>query len=178
VHARIGRFEYIGVWEVTAGADNLGHVHAHVVVSWPWIDWGVLRELWLRCCESSERITFVAARRDGQPTSPQSAAKYLSKYVSKGVQTADFSPELRADVVAASYNTRWLFTSRAVWVPFVPCCPNCGQSIVLARYRFHAGNWRPDREPDTPRGSEQLALALPSPHERASCGCSRCVLAR
>lgn len=175
LHARIGRYEYVGVWEVTAGDDGLGHVHAHVVASWPWLDWGELARLWRVSCPSSSRISFVASRRDGKATNPASAAKYLAKYVSKGVQTQEFTPELRADVVAAMYNTRWLFSSRGVWVPFVALCPDCGRPIVLARYRFHDGNWRPnlDNGPDPPRDGTQLAFALPESDERASRGCSR-----
>jgi hypothetical protein len=173
LHALVGRYEYVGVWEVTAGDDGLGHIHAHVVASWPWLDWSELADMWRRSCPESTRISFVAARRDRQPTTPKSAANYLSKYVAKGVQTADFSPELRADVIAAAYNTRWLFSSRGVWIPFQPLCPDCGQPIILARYRFHAGNWRPDHGPDPPRDHAQLALALPDPDKRASRGCAR-----
>lgn len=173
LHASVGRYEYVGVWEVTPGEDQLGHIHAHIVASWPWLDWSELHDMWRRSCPSSTRISFVANRRDGKPTTPKSAANYLSKYVAKGVQTHEFSPELRADVIAATYNTRWLFSSRGVWIPFVPLCPDCGKPIILARYRFHAGNWRPDHGPDPPRDHAQLALAIPEPDQRASRGCAR-----
>lgn len=172
LHERIGRYEYVGVWEVTPGDDGLGHIHAHVVASWPWLDWGELARMWRAACPESSRINFVANRRDGRPTEPKSAAKYLSKYVTKGVQGEEFSPELRAEVIAAAYNTRWLFSSRGVWVPFVPLCPNCGRPIVLARYRFHDGNWRPDHD-ESPRDGPQLALGLPEPDQRAGRGCAR-----
>lgn len=176
LNERVGRFEYIGVWEVTRGEDGLGHVHAHVVASWPWLDWGGLAELWRAACPESTRISFRASRNDGQATSPKSAARYLSKYVSKGVQTDDFSPELRADVLAATYNTRWLFSSRHVWVAFVPSCPDCGQPIVLAHFRFNAANRTTliiDCGPDPPGDGSQLEIALPEPDERTSRGCAR-----
>ena len=141
-----GRCPYVGVWEVTPGDDGRGHVHAHIAVVWPWIDWGVVRELWLESCPESERITFVARRRDGRPSDPRSVATYLGKYLSKGVQTADFSPELRADVVAMAYQSRWVFSSVRFWQPWVPVCPGCKLPRVRAQYRWHGDpdgcHWR------------------------------------
>lgn len=158
-----GRFPYVGVWEVTPGADGLGHVHAHLAVVWPWRDWGEVRELWLDACPQSERITFVAGRRDGRASDPRSVANYLGKYLAKGVQERGFDPVLRADVCAAAYQSRWVFTSRRFWIPWVPLCPGCNCPRVSADYRWHGAPHPYERpydpycvRPDTP----QTSLAL------------------
>jgi hypothetical protein len=169
---RWGKWPYVGVWEVTPGGDGLGHVHAHVAVVWPWRDWSVCRQLWLEACPQSTRITFVASRRDGRRSDPRSVANYLGKYLAKGMEAGEFSPELRSRVVAGLYNTRWLFSSRGFWQPFVPCCQACQQPIVSAQYRFRGAPWVPPVDGSTsPRGDPQLGLALPEPHERAGCRC-------
>lgn len=166
-----GKFPYVGVWEVTPGHDGKGHVHAHVAVIWPFRDWSVVRRLWLASCPTSERITFVASRRDGRESTPQSVANYLGKYLSKGVQTHEFSPELRADVAAASYQARWVFSSVRFWQPWVPVCPGCGLPRVRAQYAWRGDPCRPvdhDREPS----GGQLAWPFPTAHQRAGPGCA------
>lgn len=120
---RWGAFPFIGVHEVTTGRDAKGHMHAHVLCVWPWRDWSYLHALWTAACPQSARINFQALR------SARAGAEYVGKYVSKGVDTVDFTPEMRARVLAATYGARWVFTSRGVWVPFAPLCPCCGQSI-------------------------------------------------
>lgn len=166
-----GKFPYVGVWEVTPGHDGRGHVHAHVAVLWPFRDWSVVRKLWLAACPTSERITFVASRQDKKPSSPRSVGNYLAKYLSKGVQTADFSPQLRADVAAASYQARSVFTSRGFWQPWVPVCPGCGIPRVRAQYAWRGEPCQPV-DPDAERGGRQTRLSLPSAHEHGGLGCT------
>jgi len=173
LNAAYGRFPYVGVWEVTPGTDGTGHVHAHVAVIWPWRDWGECREMWLQSCPESERITFVARRRDGLDSSPRSVAKYLSKYLSKGLQTAEFSPELRTRVVAMMYGQRSVFTSRRFWQAFVPLCCACQCPVVVAQYRWSADRSAGADDRDGPRGPPQLALALPEPEQRGGLGSAR-----
>ena len=128
-HRRFGAFPYVGTHEITPGRDGLGHPHAHVVALWPFRDWGELAEMWREACPESTRINFEASR------SVKGAARYVSKYISKGVQTDDFSPELRARVVCGTYGTRWLMSSVGFWQPFVPVCPCCMQPIVRVMLR-------------------------------------------
>jgi len=154
-----GKFPYVGVWEVTAGSDGHGHVHMHVAVVWPWRDWSDVREMWLASCPWSERITFVARRRDGRPSDAKSAANYLGKYLSKGLQTDDFSKELRTRVIAGTYNSRWVFSSRRFWILFVPACQRCHCQVVAAQYRFRGEPWHPPVECE--RGPPQLSLEFP-----------------
>jgi hypothetical protein len=156
---RYGRFPYVGVWEVTPGSDAMGHVHMHVAVVWPWRDWGDVREMWLAACPESERITFVARRRDGRASDPKSAANYLGKYLSKGLQTDDFSVELRTRVVAGTYNSRWVFSSRKFWILFRPLCQHCQCSVIAAQYRFRGPAWQPPTCEQ--RGPPQLELEYP-----------------
>lgn len=138
-HRRWGRFVFVGTHEITPGDDQLGHPHAHVVCIWPVGrpgdgtagDWQLLSEMWREACPESSRVSFSASR------SAKNAARYVSKYVSKGVQTIDFSKEMRSRVLAGTYNTRWIFTSRAAWVPFQPCCRDCGEAVHRATFKFH-----------------------------------------
>lgn len=140
-HRRFRNFEYVATYEVTPGRDGLGHVHVHMVAMWPYRDWGLLSKLWRQSCPESSHLSISRAESVGR------AAHYLAKYVSKGVHTAEFSPELRARVLAGTYGTRWFMTSVRFWVPFEPCCPQCEQRVrrVMLRDPFpdaaHS-NWR------------------------------------
>jgi hypothetical protein len=146
-HATWGAFEFAGTWEVTRGTDGLGHIHLHVVALWPFRDWEVIARWWRVACPTSTRINLRGAR------SVRGGAAYIAKYVSKGVQTGDFSPELRARVLAGTYNTRWLLSSVGFFLP-PPCCPGCGLSatcVVLpgSRWRNRIDYARPpDNSPD------------------------------
>lgn len=169
---RFRGFAYVGTHEVTAGWDGFGHPHAHIVALWPWRDWGELRQMWLRACPQSEQIHFRASR------TVKHAARYVSKYVSKGVQTDDFSPELRARVLAGTYGTRWVFSSVRFWAPFEPLCPCCGQAVRRAMLRdpfpdaAHS-HWRryDDTDGDEPTRWYQTAISeLQEPDERGSSG--------
>lgn len=168
---RWGAWNYVGVWEVTPGNDGLGHVHAHVACVWPWRDWGEVSALWRQCCPDSTRISFVAGRRDGRESTPKSVANYLGKYLAKGAQAADFTPQLLSRVLAGTYNTRWVFSSRGFWQLFVPCCANCQQPIISAQFHWHGASIHAgyDWIAEWQRGPPQLALALPEPDERAGC---------
>ena len=158
---RWAKFPYVGVWEVTPGEDGLGHLHMHVAVVWPWRDWSVCRQLWIDACPESERISFVAARRDGRRSDAKSVSRYLGKYLSKGMQASEFTPELRSSVLAASYNARWVFTSRAFWLTFLPCCQRCGNRIIAAQYAWHGPAVQPP-DPDVRGPPAQLEFDLDS----------------
>lgn len=128
MHAEHGKHHYSWVWEVTPGEDQLGHVHAHVAVIWPYIDWHDVRAKWDAACPESEHFSLVAS------TTPRRASKYLSKYLSKGVDTADFTPEMRARVVAAFYGARTVNTSAHFWLPVSSClCGNCKAPVQVSR---------------------------------------------
>lgn len=131
MHEEHGRFPYAGVWEVTPGWDEWGHVHLHIACVWRYRDWGRIREQWMRACPTSQRITFVAKRKDGKPSSPSSVAKYLGKYLSKGVDVAAFNPHLRAEVSAAFYNQRSVISSVGFFHREDKYCRKCGECFRL-----------------------------------------------
>lgn len=121
-HAAFGAFPYVSVDEITAGTRGIGHAHKHVVVLWPYRCWAMLQRWWVKACPQSERIRLRAAY------SVRGAAAYIAKYTAKGVETSEWSPELRARVVCAYYNKKLVATSGAFWVRFKPVCPKCGQT--------------------------------------------------
>jgi hypothetical protein len=123
----LGSLSYALVWEVTPGRDGLGHVHAHVALVAPWFDYGDVRRAWLRHCPRSSRINIVPGT-----SGARGAAKYLGKYMSKGVESHRFDAMLRAQVAAAFYGQRSVTTSHRFFLAFVPCCPQCGQRIIAA----------------------------------------------
>jgi hypothetical protein len=171
-HKRWGAFVFIGMHEVTAGSDGLGHPHAHVLCIWPRScagtgdegDWSEVRKMWLASSPTSRHVHFKAMGN------ARDAAFYVSKYASKGVDVADFSPRFRAEVLAGTYNTRWMFTSARVWERFQPCCKTCGMPVIRAAYSWHGLSTykRPDNTPDwTEPIGEQLALSLLDPQHYA-----------
>lgn len=127
LHRRGWRRPYCGAWEATSGRDGLGHVHMHVAIVWPFVPWHVVSRLWRAACPRSATIDLAARRKDGRPTTGQSAARYIGKYVSKGTDFGAMGEVLAADIVAASYNQRTVLTSRKFWRPWVrPHCARCG----------------------------------------------------
>ena len=179
---RWGGFPYVATVEL----HRSGVCHLHVAALWPrgnpgdgsQGDWSLQRTLWLQSCSQSERIHFSPSK------SVRQCARYVAKYVSKGVQDDEFTPLLRARVIAATYNTRWVLTSAKFWELFKPCCPTCGEAIVRARFKFPRGEppsmaerlrllgWssRGGGSADTP--PEQLAFELGGANQRPGAGCS------
>jgi hypothetical protein len=116
-----GAFEYVATHEITPGRARIGHPHMHVVALWPFRCWKMLRRWWLNACPQSARIYFKGS------TNVKRASAYISKYVAKGVETSDWSPELRARALHAYYGTRWFSTSEGFFSRWVTICPCCGQ---------------------------------------------------
>lgn len=140
-HERWGRYPYAHVWEVTPGADGLGHVHAHIALIIPWRDYKVMRSWFIAGAGGPtwcERVNFSdgwrrpgdARNRPKRPSTGRSAAKYLAKYISKGVDVDSFTHELRADVSAAFYQQRAISTGRYFWLPVATCCDHCGEDFA------------------------------------------------
>jgi hypothetical protein len=130
---RFGYTPYVGVWEVTPGTSSRGHLHLHVVVQWDYRSWAEVCRIWRECCPSSTRISIVQSW-DDRKSAASRAAEYLSKYVGKTRGRADgrpkagrWTPELHAQVHAATYQLRWLFAARGHLPPAEGICPGCGQ---------------------------------------------------
>jgi len=170
----IGWFPFVWTKEITPGWDGRGHPHMHIVAIWPRFDWkkAGIHELWRASCPSSSHLHIEVV------DSPKKAAWYIGKYVSKGVETDDFSPELRARVAAGMYGTRWLGSSRRFFLKFVPCCPGCGQSVQRVTVEFPWGDddrcprTTDDRRTTGPPVGTQLAIETLSETDKrpGSCG--------
>lgn len=133
-HKRIGKFDYAMVWEVTQGEDGAGHVHAHVAALWPWIDFADVHDEWVRATDGrSSNIDIRTTRARTGAKSAQQAARYLSKYASKGVQLGDFAPILAAGVLDALWQRRIASTSRGFWLPREACCRACRSRWVIVQ---------------------------------------------
>ena len=141
MHAEWGKFPYVGFWEITPGRCGScsgyaelkknsprkrcqcahpkpeGHLHCHIVAVWQFRDYEKVKSMWRAATHDASYINIAAKRRDGRPTSATSAAGYLAKYVSKGVQGGGFTPSLRADVSATMYNSHGFMTSQKFWHP-------------------------------------------------------------
>ena len=124
LHKRMGRFAYALAWEFTTGDDGRGHVHAHVMALWPWIDWSDVAAQWVRATDGhSTRIDIRAGKKGAK-----GAANYVSKYLSKGVDLS-MDPVLCARVLAAFYCKRTISTSQDFYVPEPKECPRCNEQF-------------------------------------------------
>jgi hypothetical protein len=120
---QVGAFPYVLVWEVTPGTDGDGHVHAHVIALWPWIDYADVHTEWVRATGGESTHIDIRPARKG----PSGAAFYVSKYVSKGVEAGEFPAILSGRVIAAFYNRRIVQCSRRFFAPSSKLCRCCGK---------------------------------------------------
>jgi hypothetical protein len=114
-------FPYQLMWEATAGSDGLGHVHAHVIVMWPWLDWADLHTAWVRATNGDSNHIDVQKVRGGV----RAVADYAAKYASKGVKVQTMSGDLAGRVLASFWSKRVVSACRRFWNRG-PCrCPEC-----------------------------------------------------
>ncbi len=122
VNRWLGRFAYVGVWEVTAGRDGLGHPHLHVAWVGPrFVAYARLARLWRAAIGDPKARPPTHVISAG---TVERCANYLGKYLSKGVEVAGYTDELRARTLAAFYNAHLVLTSHRFWRPKV--CDCCG----------------------------------------------------
>ena len=123
------------LWEQTPGTDGLGHVHAHVVVIGGPSFWnyGAFQRTWRRACPRSSHLDIQVAGK-GRRDPAKACAEYVCKYATKGavIGGEGWSDELVAQTIAASYGKRWVTTSERFWVPLIPTCPCCGETVYRA----------------------------------------------
>jgi hypothetical protein len=144
---------YALTWEVTAGARADGHMHAHLAVVSSWVPYTFrqasrydaalwaprrkgerakrpaigLRELWAKCMPGA-RVLDVQAPREGGD-GPLAAGHYLAKYVTKGIDPAEFSGAKAGELLVAFRSRRKVSTSRAFWVAPDTRCACCGEFV-------------------------------------------------
>lgn len=163
---------YALTYEVTPGEDGKGHVHAHIAAISSWIPYERLHEVW-RAVTGALVLDAQAPRSNGA----KSAADYLAKYVTKGVDPAVFTGQKAGELIVAMRGKRKVTTSVAFWRPTKDrevTCKSCGQKHrslgapealrkvapgpVLRAMAERVGFW-------IPRGRVQTGLALPAPPE-------------
>lgn len=158
---------YALTYEVTPGTTGEGHVHLHLAAVSSWIPYEELHAAWRSL--TGARVLDVSAPRSGRV---QNAADYLAKYVTKGVNAADFTGQKAGEVLVAWRGKRKVTTSKAFWTPSRDRerrCPRCGNvhrsveaphslravapGAVLQAMAERVGWW-------VPRGGIQTALNL------------------
>jgi hypothetical protein len=120
---------YALTWEVTPGTRGDGHVHMHMAVISSWIPYDELREAWQAAMPGAIQPDVQAPRRRSS-SAVQSAADYLAKYVTKGVDPSVFTGGKAAELLVAFRGQRRVSTSRHFWKPNrdrETTCPTCGE---------------------------------------------------
>lgn len=120
-------------WEVTPGSRGIGHVHAHVVVLWPYVDYAAAKDEWARATEGRAHrngLDIEGCHDRGKAGNDldgvERAAYYVAKYASKGGGLAEFDPDVAAAILGATYEQRRWSVSHGFWVPEVSRCTRCG----------------------------------------------------
>ena len=161
---------YAMTYEVTPGTaedGSRGHVHVHLAAVSSWIPYDELREAWHEF--TGAEVIDVSPPRSG---TRESAANYLAKYVTKGVDPAVFTGQKAGEILVALRGKRKVTTSRAFWTPtrhLEVHCKVCGErhqalgappalvrvapGPVLQAYAERVGWW-------VPRGGVQVKLKL------------------
>jgi hypothetical protein len=115
---------YALTWEVTVGDDGKGHVHAHVACVSSWIPYEELHEAWREAMPGALVLNVQAPRGGGKQAGK--AANYLAKYVTKGVDPAEFTGRKAGELIAAFRGKRKVTTSRHFWTRPPLTCKKCG----------------------------------------------------
>lgn len=123
---RVGSRPFMLVWEVTDGAEGRGHVHAHVVAVWPWVDVHELASEWEAATDGRAEPQGV----DMQPIPLEQGVGYAASYATKGAPLSSVSDRTWVEWQKASWRARSYATSRGLLtstdVESVPSC--CAES--------------------------------------------------
>lgn len=115
---------YAATWEVTPGVDTRGHVHLHVACVSSWVPYDELHEAWRRAMPGA--LVLDVRAPTGSRKQAASAANYLAKYVTKGVQPEDFTGAKAGELLVAFRGKRKVTTSLEFWIPVDYACRQCG----------------------------------------------------
>lgn len=144
---------YALTWEATAGTRGDGHMHAHLAIVSSWVPYtsrqagyydGDLQaprskgerakrpapglwEIWEKCMPGA-RVLDVRAPRRGMDGA-LAAGHYLAKYVTKGIDAAEFTGAKAGELLVAFRSRRKVSTSRSFWVVADTRCGCCGQYV-------------------------------------------------
>jgi len=114
---------YAATYEATPGSDGRGHVHLHVAAISSWIPYEELHEHWRRLAPGAEVLDVQAPRAD---RTAKTAANYLAKYVTKGVDASEFTGQLAGELLVANRGRRRVLTSVDFWQLATDPCRVCG----------------------------------------------------
>lgn len=114
---------YAATYEATPGSDGRGHVHLHVAAISSWIPYAELHEHWRRLAPGALVLDVQAPRSD---RSARTAANYLAKYVTKGVEASEFSGQLAGELLVVQRGKRRVTTSVDFWQLAPDPCRICG----------------------------------------------------
>jgi len=127
--AHAGRWwgAYALTWEATRGDDGQGHLHAHVAVVSSWIPYDELHAAWREAMPGAVVLDVQAPKKSKHArTEAESAARYLAKYVTKGVEPGEFSGRKAGELLVAFRGLRKVTTSRHFWHHDTRC-KQCGR---------------------------------------------------
>jgi hypothetical protein len=105
------------------------HVHMHMAVISSWIPYKELHAAWAAAMPGAIQPDVQAPKRRSS-SAVQSAADYLAKYVTKGVDPSVFTGGKAAELLVAFRGQRRVSTSRHFWRPNRDrevTCPTCGE---------------------------------------------------
>lgn len=126
--AHAGRWwsAYALTWEATRGDDGRGHLHAHVAVVSSWIPYDELHAAWRDAMPGAMVLDVQAPQKSKHArTEAESAARYLAKYVTKGVEPSEFTGRKAGELLVAFRGRRKVTTSRHFW-HYDSRCKQCG----------------------------------------------------
>jgi len=137
-HAGAWWSTYALTWEVTPGTAGDGHVHMHLAAISSWIPYDELREAWQRHMPGAIQPDVSSpidqkrkAKQLGRRYDPaESAAYYIAKYVTKGVNPREFTGQKAGELLVAFRGRRKVSTSEAFYVPLRDrqrVCKGCGE---------------------------------------------------
>lgn len=114
---------YAATYEATPGTRGDGHMHMHVALLSSWVPYKEVHRHWRRMLgQASYHLHF----RYRHGCSVDSAARYIAKYASKGVEVAKFTGEKAGELLVAMYGCRKVTASRRFWLRTV-VCRDCGE---------------------------------------------------
>jgi len=141
---------YALTWEATQGEDGLGHMHAHMAVISSWIPYSAeqvltrdpnaltprrpgerrrkprgLHDVWRDAMPGALVLDVQAPRTNADDAA--SAAGYLAKYVTKGVDSAEMTGRKAGELLCAFRGRRKVTTSARFWRHVEPGCECCGE---------------------------------------------------
>jgi hypothetical protein len=134
-------FPFLRTWEVTQGQDGMGHVHLHIVILAPWIDYRVIS----RALDRASGGSTVSWRAEGgtRHVSARAAVRYITKYVTKA-GTSVTGPLLGQWLWVSRGRRAWSSSRRLLMqITRTPqVCECCGDLVRVQGYELDRPTWR------------------------------------